>query len=78
MIKFRLLGLLMLLSATVAVAADTQTEPVTDPTPTAPMAVVEKTRQTLAAVIEGTEVRHDFIIKNEGNAPLEIEKVKTG
>ena len=78
MIKFRMIGLLMLLSATVAVAAEPQTEAVTDPIPTAPRAVVEKTRQTLPAVIEGKEVRHDFVIKNEGNAPLEIEKVKTG
>ena len=29
-------------------------------------------------VVEGTEIDHQFIIQNKGNAPLNIEKVKTG
>lgn len=77
MIKYWIIGLVMLV-ASVAVAAEPENDAVMDPIPTAPTAVVEKTRQTLPAVIEGTEVRHSFVIKNTGNAPLEISKVKTG
>ncbi len=29
-------------------------------------------------VVEGTEIDHQFIIQNKGNAPLNIEKVETG
>lgn len=29
-------------------------------------------------VLDGTEVIHDFIIKNTGTATLEIEKIETG
>ena len=29
------------------------------------------------SVVEGTEVRHAFVIQNKGNAPLEIIKVET-
>ena len=78
MIKLKIVGLMLLLLVTTVSAAELQTETVTDPTPTAPEAVVDNTKHTLPAVIEGTEVRHDFVIKNSGNAPLEVEKVKTG
>ncbi len=29
-------------------------------------------------VLDGAEVVHEFVIRNTGDAPLEIEKVKTG
>lgn len=29
-------------------------------------------------VLDGAEVIHDFVIKNTGNAVLEIEKIETG
>jgi hypothetical protein len=28
-------------------------------------------------ILEGTDVTHDFVIKNKGNAPLTVEKVKS-
>jgi hypothetical protein len=31
-----------------------------------------------APVIEGYYVEHDFIVRNQGDAPLEILKVQTG
>ena len=40
--------------------------------------VVSENRYTFPTVIDGTEVTHDFIIQNKGDAPLVIEKVKTG
>ncbi|MBA3036902.1 MAG: DUF1573 domain-containing protein [Desulfobacterium sp.] len=42
-----------------------------------PVAVLEEEVFRFDTVIEGTAVTHDFIIKNAGNAPLLIEKVKT-
>jgi len=29
-------------------------------------------------VLDGTKIDHDFIIQNNGNATLEIEKIETG
>ena len=29
-------------------------------------------------VVDGTQVTHDFIIRNTGNGPLTINEVKTG
>ncbi|MBW2407247.1 MAG: DUF1573 domain-containing protein [Deltaproteobacteria bacterium] len=43
-----------------------------------PSAFVPENRYTFPTVIDGTEVTHDFIIQNKGDAPLVIEKVKTG
>jgi hypothetical protein len=47
-------------------------------TPPSPSAFVPESRYTFPTVIDGTEVTHDFIIQNKGDAPLVIEKVKTG
>ncbi|MGB5157764.1 OS_HP2 family (seleno)protein [Desulfobacterium sp. N47] len=44
----------------------------------APVAVLKKAGFQFDPVIEGTVITHEFIIKNTGNAPLSIEKVKTG
>jgi hypothetical protein len=33
---------------------------------------------TFDKILEGTDVIHDFVIKNNGNAPLIVEKVKSG
>jgi hypothetical protein len=46
--------------------------------PPSPSVVVSESRYTFPTVIDGTEVTHDFIIQNKGDAPLVIEKVKTG
>ena len=47
-------------------------------TPPSPSVVVPESRYTFPTVIDGTEVTHDFIIQNKRDAPLAIEKVKTG
>jgi len=54
-----------------AFGASKQTSP-------SPSVVVPESRYTFPTVIDGTEVTHDFIIQNKGDAPLAIEKVKTG
>lgn len=33
---------------------------------------------TFDPVVDGTEVTHDFIVQNKGDAPLHIIKVQTG
>jgi hypothetical protein len=47
-------------------------------TPLSPSVFVPDSRYTFPTVIDGTEVTHDFIIQNKGDAELKIEKVKTG
>lgn len=42
----------------------------------APKAVFLQTRYQFEAVMEGQEIKHDFIIENHGNAPLIIKKVR--
>jgi len=43
-----------------------------------PSVFVPESRYKFSTVIDGTEVTHDFVIQNKGDAPLVIEKVKTG
>ena len=43
-----------------------------------PSIFVPESRYTFPTVIDGSEVTHDFIVQNKGDAPLVIEKVKTG
>jgi hypothetical protein len=46
--------------------------------PASPKAVVPVSRFEFESVVEGHQVVHEFRIQNQGQAPLEIEKVKTG
>jgi hypothetical protein len=43
-----------------------------------PAAVVTSPIYRFDPVIEGTEIEHAFVIRNNGTAPLEIIKVETG
>ena len=43
-----------------------------------PKAYLPEYRYEFEPVIEGTEVLHDFVIQNQGDAPLDIIKVETG
>lgn len=43
-----------------------------------PVAVFPATEFEFEAVADGTEVQHDFIVKNTGTAQLDIKEVKTG
>lgn len=43
-----------------------------------PSAFLPENRYIFSSVVEGSQIEHDFIIKNKGTAPLNIEKVKTG
>jgi hypothetical protein len=43
-----------------------------------PIAVLSENQYQFAPVLEGTRVRHTFVLKNTGTAPLEIQRVRTG
>ena len=43
-----------------------------------PVAVVPEADYSFPMVVDGSQVVHDFILKNEGTAPLDVTKVKTG
>ncbi len=44
----------------------------------APVAVLESPSYDFGSVYEGIDVVHDFIVKNTGDADLEIKSVKAG
>ncbi len=64
------LGLTFILCAATAGAAeaDKKESPVSSP---APLFTFEKT-------VEGTEILHDFVIRNNGKAAVDVQRVKTG
>ncbi len=44
----------------------------------APQAVLPERIHVFEPVVEGTLVSHDFILRNQGDAPLIIESIKSG
>jgi hypothetical protein len=42
-----------------------------------PVAFFPETTFNFSPVLEGTEISHDFVVRNTGSAVLEISKVKT-
>ena len=66
-IKLVILGMTLCLLPAIAMA----NEP-------APKAVVEIDSYDFGTVLEGNNVMHEFVIKNEGDAPLDITNVRTG
>lgn len=58
----------MLVTATAALAAGEET---------APKAVVEEPNHIFAQVVDGEVVTHDFVIRNQGDAPLLIGRVSS-
>ncbi len=43
-----------------------------------PVVVMTGLTYEFTPVVDGTEITHDFPIKNTGNGPLAIERVRTG
>ena len=43
-----------------------------------PSAFFPETTYEFSPVLDGTEVVHDFVIQNKGNATLKVNQVKTG
>ena len=42
----------------------------------APRIVLPESRYKFAPTMEGTEIKHDFVVENQGNAPLVIYRVQ--
>ena len=42
----------------------------------APQAVFPQTKFEFDPVFEGTEIKHDFVVENPGEAPLVINKIR--
>jgi hypothetical protein len=85
--KFRILAftatLVMLWVAAVTVGASDGKDsigqsPSTTAASTSPRMVLPELSFKFEPVVDGTEVTHDFAIKNTGNGPLSITQVKTG
>lgn len=43
-----------------------------------PQVVLPENKYEFSSALEGSEVAHDFIVKNEGDEPLKILKIKSG
>lgn len=68
-----LISLTLLLSAAPSKAASTTQSAVSQK---APKVIFPSTRYEFQSVMEGVEIKHDFIIENHGEAPLVISKVR--
>ncbi len=44
----------------------------------APKAIIPEPKFVFDPVVDGTQISHDFSIKNTGDGPLAITRVKTG
>lgn len=44
----------------------------------APRAVLPESEYNFGKVVEGTQVRHEFVLKNQGRGPLQIIKIEAG
>jgi hypothetical protein len=62
---------LLLFVSTLGLSAET-------PVKQGPKAVLTERIYEFEPVVEGTLVSHRFILQNKGDAPLIIEKIKTG
>lgn len=49
-----------------------------DAAPGGPVAYFPEPQYTFDQALEGTEVLHDFVIMNKGDAVLDVQKVKSG
>ena len=43
-----------------------------------PSAFFPTTSYEFSPVLDGSKVVHEFVLQNKGNAPLKVERVKTG
>jgi hypothetical protein len=73
--------LLLFLAAPLAVGASSGTtvaQSADNKTVDTPAAVVPELHHAFESVVDGTEITHDFLVRNTGNGPLLIQQVKTG
>jgi hypothetical protein len=71
MLRFKMIWTVVGLMATAAVC-------LANPVATGPRAVIGEPVFTFQPVLEGTTVAHTFVMKNEGDAPLNILRINSG
>jgi hypothetical protein len=79
-LAFAAVAVILWVAASISTASD-QTTVETDGSGMSmatPVAVIPQLSHTFEAVVDGMEVTHDFAIQNTGDAPLAIQRVKTG
>lgn len=85
--KFRILAFtatLVMLGGIAATIGASDGKDSTSPAPTTvtaaekPGAVLPELKYEFNPVVDGTQITHDFVIKNTGNGPLAVNRVKTG
>jgi len=69
-----MMALMLALNATALLAAGKEAAGQKDAA--SPQAVFPETRYEFTPVMEGTQITHDFIIENHGDAPLVIKGVR--
>ena len=74
--KLKFLAILLIVCCIISL--ETGAFGVSQQTHPTPSVFVPEGRYTFSPVLDGTEVKHDFVIQNKGDAPLKIEKVRTG
>ena len=70
-IYFFAMALYAFLFAAIAIGAESNAQHL-------PAAFFPETRFEFKPVLPGVDVTHSFVVKNQGTAPLHIEKVRTG
>ena len=72
--------MLLCVAVSISMASDQTTAETasTDMTVAKPAVVIPQLSHTFEAVVDGMEVSHEFDIQNTGDAPLAIQRVKTG
>jgi hypothetical protein len=68
--------MLLLFTATLALAASG--DATVGAAVTSSAAVIPEAHHAFEPVVDGTQVTHDFAIRNTGDGPLVIQQVKTG
>ena len=75
MLKKRILFALIFAALQVASAAASAESPAKA---SRPVAATPEFRHEFGSVVEGMDIEHEFVVKNEGDADLLIEKVAPG
>jgi hypothetical protein len=73
----RVIGIVLIAVMSAAVAAAQLTPPAPSGSGAPAVFFPEKTYE-FPPVIDGTKVTHDFVVANQGTAPLMINEVRTG
>ena len=75
--RLRTTAILAVLAAAAAGAATAQNAAPANPAPTGPQAVAPEPVHDFGTITAGAKVEHEFLIRNDGNAPLLLREVRS-